>query len=45
MISNTLKFKAGNRIGSNPILSELIRSCWNELTLRIIPTKLILRVS
>ena len=26
MISNTLKFKAGNRIGSNPVLSELIRS-------------------
>ena len=26
MISNTLKFKMGNRIGSNPILSELIRS-------------------
>ena len=26
MISNTLKFKTGNRIGSNPVLSELIRS-------------------
>ena len=26
MISNTLKFKTGNRIGSNPYLSELIRS-------------------
>ena len=26
MISNTLKFKTGNRIGSNPLLSELIRS-------------------
>ena len=26
MISNTLKFKIGNRIGSNPFLSELIRS-------------------
>ena len=26
MISNTLKFKMGNRIGSNPVLSELIRS-------------------
>ena len=26
MISNTLKFKIGNRIGSNPVLSELIRS-------------------
>ena len=26
MISNTLKFKTGNRVGSNPILSELIRS-------------------
>ena len=26
MISNTLKFKSGNRIGSNPVLSELIRS-------------------
>ena len=25
-ISNTLKFKTGNRIGSNPVLSELIRS-------------------
>ena len=25
MISNTLKFKTGNRIGSNPVLSELIR--------------------
>ena len=26
MISNTLKFKTGNRIGSDPVLSELIRS-------------------
>ena len=26
MISNTLKFKTGNRIWSNPVLSELIRS-------------------
>ena len=26
MISNTLKFKTGNRVGSNPGLSELIRS-------------------
>ena len=26
MISNILKLKAGNRIGSNPVLSELIRS-------------------
>ena len=26
MISNTLKLKTGNRIGSNPVLSELIRS-------------------
>ena len=26
MISNTLKFKTGNRIGSKPVLSELIRS-------------------
>ena len=26
MISNTLKFKTGNRIGSNPVLTELIRS-------------------
>ena len=26
MISNTLKFKTDNRIGSNPVLSELIRS-------------------
>ena len=26
MISNTLKFKTGNRIGSNPVLSELITS-------------------
>ena len=26
MISNTLKFKTGNRIRSNPILSESIRS-------------------
>ena len=26
MIPNTLKFKTGNRIGSNPVLSELIRS-------------------
>ena len=26
MISNTLKFKTGNRIGSNSVLSELIRS-------------------
>ena len=26
MISNTLKFKTGNRFGSNPVLSELIRS-------------------
>ena len=26
MISNILKFKTGNRIGSNPVLSELIRS-------------------
>ena len=26
MILNTLKFKTGNRIGSNPVLSELIRS-------------------
>ena len=26
MISNTFKFKSGNRIGSNPVLSELIRS-------------------
>ena len=26
MISNTLKFKTGNRVGSNPVLSELIRS-------------------
>ena len=26
MISNTLKFKAGNRIGSNPVLSEFIKS-------------------
>ena len=26
MISNTLKFKTGNRIGSNPVLSELMRS-------------------
>ena len=26
MISNTLKFKSGNRIDSNPVLSELIRS-------------------
>ena len=26
MISNTLKFQTGNRIGSNPFLSELIRS-------------------
>ena len=25
MISNTLKFKTGNRVGSNPVLSELIR--------------------
>ena len=25
MISNTLKFKTGNRRGSNPVLSELIR--------------------
>ena len=25
MISNTLKFKTGNRIGSNPVLSELIK--------------------
>ena len=26
MISNTLKFKTGNRVGSKPVLSELIRS-------------------
>ena len=26
MISNTLKFKTGNRIRSNPVLSKLIRS-------------------
>ena len=26
MISNTLKFKTGNRIGSNPVVSELITS-------------------
>ena len=26
MISNTLKFKTGNRIRSNPVLLELIRS-------------------
>ena len=26
MISNTLKFKTGNRIGSNSVLPELIRS-------------------
>ena len=26
MISNTRKFKMGNRIGSNPVLSEFIRS-------------------
>ena len=26
MISNTLKFKTGNRIASNPVLSELSRS-------------------
>ena len=26
MISNTFKFKTGNRIGSNPVLSELVRS-------------------
>ena len=26
MISNTLKFKTGYRIGSNPVLSEFIRS-------------------
>ena len=26
MISNSLKFKTGNRIGSNSVLSELIRS-------------------
>ena len=26
VISNTLKFKTGNQIGSNPVLSELIRS-------------------
>ena len=26
MISNNVKFKTGNRIGSNPVLSELIRS-------------------
>ena len=26
MISNTHKVKSGNRIGSNPVLSELIRS-------------------
>ena len=26
MISNTLKFNTGNQIGSNPVLSELIRS-------------------
>ena len=26
MICNTLKFKTGNRIGSNPVFSELIRS-------------------
>ena len=26
MISNTLKFKTGNRVSSNPVLSELIRS-------------------
>ena len=26
VISNTLKFKTGNRVGSNPVLSELIRS-------------------
>ena len=26
MISNTLKLKTGNRVGSNPALSELIRS-------------------
>ena len=26
MICNTLKFKTGNRVGSNPVLSELIRS-------------------
>ena len=26
MISNTLKFKTGNRVRSNPVLSELIRS-------------------
>ena len=26
MIPNTLKFKTGNRVGSNPVLSELIRS-------------------
>ena len=26
MISDTLKLKSGNRIGSNPVLYELIRS-------------------
>ena len=26
MISNTFKFKTGKRIGSDPVLSELIRS-------------------
>ena len=26
MISNTLKFKTGKRVGSNEVLSELIRS-------------------
>ena len=26
MISNTLKFKTGNRVRANPVLSELIRS-------------------
>ena len=26
MISNTFKFKTGNRVGSNLVLSELIRS-------------------
>ena len=26
MMSTTLKFRTGNRIGSNPVLSELIRS-------------------
>ena len=32
MISNTLKFKTGNRIGSNPVLSELQRPVQRSLT-------------